>query len=78
MTDAQKYHMRLVRAHMDYITTEINDVDSMIKSLISSNPDYENAVQLLCAISGIKHDSAVTIISEIDIGSMCPCSRKIR
>ena len=27
MTDAQKYRMRLVRAHMDYITAEINDVD---------------------------------------------------
>lgn len=49
MTDAQKYRMRLVRAHMDYITAEINDVDSMIEKLISSNPDYENAVQLLCS-----------------------------
>ena len=25
MTDPQKYRMRLVRAHMDYITAEIND-----------------------------------------------------
>ena len=24
MTDSQKYRMRLVRAHMDYITAEIN------------------------------------------------------
>ena len=31
MTDAQKYRMRLVRAHMDYITAEINDVDKMIE-----------------------------------------------
>ena len=29
------------------------------------NPDYENAIQLLCIIPGVKHDSAVTIISEI-------------
>ena len=29
MTDAQKYRMRLVRTHMDYITAEINDVDSI-------------------------------------------------
>ena len=36
MTDAQKYRMRLVRAHMDYITAEINDVDKMIENMISS------------------------------------------
>lgn len=67
MTDAQKYRMRLVRTHMDYITAEINDVDSMIEKLISSDPDYQNAVQLLCTIPGVKHDSAVTIIFEIGI-----------
>ena len=67
MTDSQKYRMRLVRAHMDYITAEINDVDSMIENMISSDPDYNNAVQLLCTIPGVKHDSAVTIISEIGI-----------
>ena len=27
MTDAQKYRMRLVRAHIDYITAEINYID---------------------------------------------------
>ncbi len=37
MTDAQKYRMRLVRAHMDHITAEINDIDSMIEKLISSD-----------------------------------------
>ena len=36
MTDAQKYRMRLVRVHMDYITAEINDVDKMIENMISS------------------------------------------
>ena len=65
MTDAQKYRMRLVRAHMDYITAEIKDIDSEIEKMISSNPDYENAIQLLCTIPGVKYDSAITIISEI-------------
>ena len=64
MTDAQKYRMRLVRAHMDYITAEINDVDKMIENMISSNPDFENAVQFLCTIPGVKRDSAITIISK--------------
>ena len=65
MTDAQKYRMRLVRAHIDYITAEINDVDKMIENMISSNPDFENAVRFLCTIPGVKRDSAITIISEI-------------
>ena len=62
MTDSQKYRMRLVRAHMDYITSTIIDIDTMIESLIAP---YENAVQLLCTIPGVDRNSAITIISEI-------------
>ena len=81
MTDSQKYRMRLVRAHMDYITAEINDVDSMIdfmiESMISSDPDYENAIQFLMIIPGVKRDSAITIISEtgIDMSQFCSSKR---
>jgi transposase len=67
MTDAQKYRMRLIRSHIDYITAELNDVNSIIDKFISSNTDYLNAVQLLCTIPGVKYDSAITIISEIGI-----------
>ena len=76
MTDSQKYRMRLVRAHMDYITAEINDVDSMIESLISSDPDYENAIQFLMTIPGVKRASAITIISEIGIDMSQFCTSK--
>lgn len=76
MTDSQKYRMHLVRAHMDYITVAINDVDSEIESLIASDPDYENAVELLCTIPGVKYDSAITIISEIGIDMSQFCSSK--
>ncbi|WP_072524512.1 IS110 family transposase [Clostridium sp. Marseille-P3244] len=62
MTDAQKYRMRLVHAHMDYITSTISDIDSMIDSLVEP---YENAVQLLCTLPGVDRSSAITIISEI-------------
>ena len=62
MTDAQKYRMRLVHAHMDYITSTLADIDSMIDSLVEP---YENAVQLLCTIPGMDRSSAITIISEI-------------
>ena len=67
MTDSQKYRMHLVRAHMDYITAEINDVDREIEKLISSDPDFENAIQFLMTIPGVKRDSAITVISEIGI-----------
>lgn len=76
MTDSQKYRMHLIRAHMDYITAAINDVDSEIESLIASDPDYENAVELLCTIPGVKYDSAITIISEIGIDMSQFCSSK--
>ena len=76
MTDSQKYRIHLVRAHMDYITAAINDVDSEIESLIASDPDYENAVELLCTIPGVKYDSAITIISEIGIDMSQFCSSK--
>ena len=76
MTDSPKYRMRLFGAHMNYITVEINDVDSMIENMISFEHDYENAVQLLCTIPGVKHDSAVTIISEIGIDMSQFCTTK--
>ena len=76
MTDSQKYRMHLVRAHMDYITAATNDVDSEIVSLIAFDPDYENAVELLCTIPGVKYDSAITIISEIGIDMSQFCSSK--
>ena len=76
MTDSQKYRMHLVRAHMDYITAAINDVDTEIETLIASDPDYENAVELLCTIPGVKYDSAITIISEIGIDMSQFCSSK--
>lgn len=64
MTDSQKYRMRLVHAHMDYITSTISDIDSMIDSLVEP---YNNAVKLLCTIPGVDRISAITIISEIGI-----------
>ena len=62
MTDSQKYRMRLVHAHMDYITSTIADIDSMIDSLVEP---YDSAIKLLCTIPGVDRNSAVTIISEI-------------
>ena len=74
MTDSQKYRMRFVRAHMDYITSTINDIDTMLNSLIAP---YENAVQLLCTIPGVDRNSTITVISEIGI-DMTPFSSSKR
>ena len=74
MTDSQKYRMRLIRAHLDYITSTINDIDTMLNSLIAP---YENAVQLLCTIPGVDRNSAITVISEIGT-DMTPFSNSKR
>ena len=50
MTNTQKYCIHLILAHMDYTTAEIHNVDSKIEKLISSDSDYENAIQFLCSI----------------------------
>ena len=47
---------------MDYITSALTDIDSMIDSLVEP---YENAIQLLCTIPGVDRNSAITILSEI-------------
>lgn len=74
MTDSQKYRMRLVRAHMDYITSTVSDINTMPDSLIAP---YENAVQLLCTIPGVDRNSAITVISEIGT-DMTPFSNSKR
>ena len=76
MTDSQKNRMHLIRAHLDYITAEINDIDSEISSILSSDPDYENAIQFLITIPGVKRASAITIISEIGIDMSQFCTSK--
>lgn len=43
---------------------------------ISFDPDFENAIQLLCTIPGVKYDSAVIIISEIGIDMSQFCNSK--
>ena len=42
--------MRLVRAHMDYLTAKINDIYSAIKKLISQNSNNKNIDQFLYTI----------------------------
>jgi len=58
----QKYRMRLVREHLNYVENEIATLDAKLDELAKP---YENTVALLCTIPGVDRASAITIISEI-------------
>jgi len=58
----QKFRMRIVRSHLDYITAAIADVDNMISSMVA---EHESAIALMCTIPGVDRNSAITVISEV-------------
>ena len=62
ITDEQKFRMRIVRSHLNYITHLIAQVDSAIDTMVS---EFESAIFLLRTIPGVDRNSAITIISEI-------------
>ena len=62
MTDEQKIRARMVLEHYNFLEMHIKKLDNMIDKLAVP---YENIINLLCTIPGIKRCSAITIISEI-------------
>ena len=62
ITDEQKFRMRIVRSHLDYITNAISQVDSSIDTMVEK---HEGLISLLCTIPGVDRNYAITIISEI-------------
>lgn len=54
--------MQFVRKHLDYLETEISQVDAVIDTMVKK---HEGLIALLTTIPGVKRDSAITIISEI-------------
>ena len=62
MMPEQKYRVRMIRNHLDFVENSIHELDDMINVLASP---YESAIQLLCTIPGVDRVSAITIISEI-------------
>ncbi len=65
MTQEQKERILMVRSHLNYVTSSIAEIDENLNKMIMP---YENHVNILCTIPGVKRDSAITIISEIGIG----------
>lgn len=62
MTQEQKERILMVKSHLDYVNESIAELDKKLNEMILP---YENFVNLLCTIPGVKRDSAITIISEI-------------
>ncbi len=62
MMPEQKYRVRMIRSHLQFIEQSIHELDDMLNVLASP---YESAIQLLCTIPGVDRTSAITIISEI-------------
>jgi transposase len=62
ITPEQKFRMRIVRSHLDYIESSIAQIDSAIDTMVEK---HDSLISLLCTIPGIERNSAITIISEI-------------
>jgi transposase len=63
MTQEQKHRIVMVRSHLEYVTQSISKLDEMLNKMVEP---CESAIELLCTISGVDMQSAITIISEID------------
>jgi len=62
LTEEQKFRMRQVLHHKEYLDLAIELLDTKLESLTKP---YTAAIKLLCTIPGLDSDSATTIISEI-------------
>ena len=62
MMPEQKYRVRLIRKHLDFVENSIHQLDDKLNILAST---YESELKLLCTIPGVDRVSAITIISEI-------------
>ncbi len=62
MMQPQKDRALIIKKHIAFLDQTIAEVDEYLDSLVQP---YEQLIQLLCSIPGIKRQSAIIIISEI-------------
>lgn len=62
ITPEQKFRMRVVRAHLDYIEQSVAQIDAKIDTMVAPQ---EGLITLMSTIPGVDPKSAITIISEI-------------
>lgn len=70
IADEQKFRIKIIREHHDFIEKMITEVDTCVNEMVEK---YEGEINLLCTIPGIDRNSAITIISEVgtDMGQFC-------
>lgn len=61
ITNEQKFRMKIVRSHLNYIENLISEVDSAIDTMVAK---HESLISLLGSIPGLDRNSAITVISE--------------
>ena len=61
-TYEQKLRIKHIKDHIDYLTTEINNLRKIVDTLVAP---YEDYIDLLMTIPGVDRNSAITILSEI-------------
>lgn len=62
ITQEQKFRMRIVHSHLNYIENLISQIDSAIDAMVTK---HEGLISLFCTIPGVDRNSDITIISEI-------------
>ena len=62
LTPVQKARIHVIQKHMDQVNENINEINKLID--IMAKP-FEDDINSLCQIPGVKRDSAIVILSEI-------------
>ena len=62
MMPEQKYRVRMIRNHLEFIEKSINELDDMLNVLAAP---YASEIQVLGTLPGVDRTSAITVISEI-------------
>ena len=62
LTPVQKARIHVIKKHMDQVNENINEVNKLID--VMAEP-FEDDINFLCQIPGVKRDSAIVILSEI-------------
>ena len=62
LTPVQKARIHVIQKHMDQVNENINEINKLID--IMAKP-FEDKINFLCKIPGVKRDSAIVILSEI-------------
>lgn len=76
MNDHQRFLIRQSWQHIEYLEKLITEIEERVDSLLQN---YEEELQLLMSIPGVKKDTSAIIIAEIGVDmSQFPKKKKTR